>query len=380
MQAPVAEHAPPESGTVLQLEGVCKNFGAGPILEDVSLTVRGGELVTLLGPSGCGKTTLLRLVMGLERCNAGAISYQGRLLDAPAQRTFVPPEKRHMGMVFQSYAIWPHMTVFENVAYPLRVRRVHGATLHEEVRRALALVGLEQVEDRPATLLSGGQQQRVAFARALVFHPALLLLDEPFSNLDAHLREQMRTEVKLLQRQLAMTVLFVTHDQVEALSLSDRVAVLSEGRLEQIGAPEALYDAPATPFVRDFLGRTVLLPGHVAEVGNGDRVSVELRGAPGVIVRAFLRRRGALRAGEPCELAVRPEQIGVSADGAGSEASNRVPAAVASLFFLGDRYDARLALPGGQHVVVPLPRTHQWQYGQPVTLTFPAEAAHVWPV
>jgi ABC-type Fe3+/spermidine/putrescine transport system ATPase subunit len=316
--------------------------------------------------------------MGLERADAGAIHYQGRLVDAPAQDTFVPPEKRHMGMVFQSYAIWPHLSVFENVAYPLRVRRVGGTTLHEEVRRALSLVGLERLEDRRATLLSGGEQQRVAFARALVFHPELLLLDEPFSNLDAHLREQMRTEVKLLQRQLEMTVLFVTHDQVEALSLSDRLAVVNAGHIEQVGTPEALYDAPATPFVRDFLGRTVLLPSRVVGAAGTTDVLLALEGAPDVRLRARLPRAGVPQPGDVYDLAVRPERLTVTPDGTGGIEANRVPATLEARFFVGDRYEGRLRLPGGQHVLAPLSRTYGWSPGQTVTLTFAPEAADLW--
>jgi iron(III) transport system ATP-binding protein len=217
----------PPAPAVVRVAGVSKRFGAVEAVREVSLEVRQGELVALLGPSGCGKTTVLRLVMGLEHCDAGQVVYHGRVVDSPAMRVFVPPEKRNMGMVFQSYAIWPHMTVFENVAYPLQVRGVRGAALREQVVHALELVGLGDLGDRPATHLSGGQQQRVAFARSLVFHPSLLLLDEPFSNLDARLREQMRIEVKLLQRQLGVGVLFVTHDQAEALSLSDRLAVIT---------------------------------------------------------------------------------------------------------------------------------------------------------
>jgi ABC-type Fe3+/spermidine/putrescine transport system ATPase subunit len=369
----------PAGGVVLRLEGVCKAFGSLTVIEDASFTVGKGELLTLLGPSGCGKTTLLRLVMGLERADAGAIHYQGRLVDAPAQDTFVPPEKRHMGMVFQSYAIWPHLSVFENVAYPLRVRRVGGTTLHAEVRRALSLVGLERLEDRRATLLSGGEQQRVAFARALVFHPELLLLDEPFSNLDAHLREQMRTEVKLLQRQLEMTVLFVTHDQVEALSLSDRLAVVNAGHIEQVGTPEALYDAPATPFVRDFLGRTVLLPSRVVGTAGATDVLLALEGAPDVRLRARPPRAAVPHAGDVYELAVRPERLAVTPNGTGGSEANRVPATLEARFFVGDRYEARLRLPGGQHVLAPLPRTPGWSPGQTVTLTFAPEAADLWP-
>src|SRR5437763_312066 len=230
---------------VLRLVGVSKFFGAVKAVDRVSLDVTEGEILTLLGPSGCGKTTTLRMAIGLERCSEGEILYQGRVVDSA--RVHVPTHKRNMGMVFQSYAIWPHMTVFENVAYPLRVRGVKGSKVREEVQRVLELVDLPGLGERPATMLSGGQQQRVALARSLVFEPRILLLDEPFSNLDAKLREQMRAELRVLQRRLGITVLFVTHDQVEALSLSDRIAVMNAGHVEQIGTPTELYLDPRTP-------------------------------------------------------------------------------------------------------------------------------------
>jgi len=199
---------------VVRLSHVGKSFGRVSVLHDLDLEIRRGEILTLLGPRGCGKTTTLRLVIGLERCGEGEIVYEGRLVDSPRARVFLPPHKRNMGMVFQSYAIWPHMTVFENVAYPVRARHIKGRQLQDMVNRALDLVSLGALASRPATHLSGGQQQRVALARSLVYEPALLLLDEPFSNLDTRLREEMRAEVKVLQRRLGTTILFVTHDQV----------------------------------------------------------------------------------------------------------------------------------------------------------------------
>ena len=211
---------------VLRLIDVTKRFGPIAAVEGVSLDVRRGEVLTLLGPSGCGKTTTLRMVIGLERCDAGEIIYDDRVVDSPERGMFQPTHKREMGMVFQSYAIWPHMSVFDNVAFPLRVRGVGGGRLNEAVQQALELVDLGGFAPRPATQLSGGQQQRVALARSLVFSPRILLLDEPFSNLDAHLRDTMRAELRRLQRRLGITVLLVTHDQVEALSVSDRIAVM----------------------------------------------------------------------------------------------------------------------------------------------------------
>ncbi len=271
----------PNSGeTVLALDDVSKLYGAAPAVDRTSLQIRRGEVFTLLGPSGCGKTTTLRLVAGLERPDGGEITLRGRLVASVPRRLFVPPNKRNLGMVFQSYAIWPHMTVFDNVAYPLRLRGEKRPVIREKVARVLDLVGLEGLEARPATLLSGGQMQRLALCRALVYEPDLLLLDEPFSNLDAKLREQMRVELKLLQRRLGITVLFVTHDQVEALSLSDRIAVMHRGRVEQVGPPRHLYERPGTAFVRDFLGQTVILKGRVgpATADGSGPITVEMNG------------------------------------------------------------------------------------------------------
>src|SRR5713101_7689115 len=259
--------------TVLALDDVSKAFGPHPAVDRASLEVRRGEVFTLLGPSGCGKTTTLRLVAGLERPDAGEITLRGRMVASVPRRVFLAPNLRNLGMVFQSYAIWPHMTVFENIAYPLTLRGVKRGVIRDKVERVLGLVGLEGLEARAATLLSGGQMQRLALCRALVYEPDLLLLDEPFSNLDAKLREQ-----KLLQRRLGITVLFVTHDQIEALSLSDRIAVMQRGRVEQVGPPRSLYEHPASAFVRDFLGQTVILRGAVKEVANGT-VTVALDGA-----------------------------------------------------------------------------------------------------
>ena len=270
--------AAPVHQPLLQLKQVTKRFNDQVVVHHVDLTLRRGEFFTLLGPSGCGKTTTLRMVAGLERPDGGEIVLRGRPVASAASGHFDPPEKRNLGMVFQSYAIWPHMTVFENVAYPLELRRQPRATIRARVAEVLDLVGLAGLEQRPATQLSGGQQQRLALCRALVYEPDLILLDEPFSNLDAKLREQMRVELKLLQQRLNVTVLFVTHDQLEALSLSDTIAVMNLGRLEQVGTPRALYDGPGSPFVRDFIGQNVLLDGHVREVLDSRRAVVGIDG------------------------------------------------------------------------------------------------------
>src|SRR6185312_1340939 len=231
----------------------------------VSFEVPRGKMFALLGPSGCGKTTTLRSIAGLEKPDAGEISVDGKIVFSAERRIHVPPEKRDFGMVFQSYAIWPHMTVYQNAAFPLRVgrRRLPARQMAEAVARALHIVQLDGLEDRKATQLSGGQQQRLALARALVKQPPLLLLDEPLSNLDAKLRERMRFELKRLQRELRVTTVYVTHDQSEALALSHEIAVMNDGRLMQVGTPRAVYERPASRFVADFVGTSNFIDGRV---------------------------------------------------------------------------------------------------------------------
>jgi ABC-type Fe3+/spermidine/putrescine transport system ATPase subunit len=291
------------------------------------------------------------------------------MIDSPSKHTFVPTHKRQMGMVFQSYAIWPHMNVFENVAYPLRVRGVGGQRLREAVERALEQVGLESMALRPATQLSGGQQQRVALARSLVFEPQILLLDEPFSNLDAQLRGQMRAELKILQRRLGVTVVLVTHDQVEALSVSDRIAVMRLGRLEQLGTPQELYRAPANVAVRDFIGRTIVLDGVVDDVSD-DRVIVRVGKGDALTCRGGAPR--GLRAGQRVQVAIRPERAHV---GAGE---NGLVATIEALLFMGDRYETTLKLESGQSVMAQLPATRTWSENEKISLTLPADDLRVW--
>jgi ABC-type Fe3+/spermidine/putrescine transport system ATPase subunit len=344
-------------------------------VDRASLDVRRGEIFTLLGPSGCGKTTTLRLVAGLERPDGGEITLRGRVVASVPRRVFVPPNRRNLGMVFQSYAIWPHMTVFANVAYPLTLRRLGRAVIRERVARVLDLVGLAGMETRGATLLSGGQMQRLALCRALVYEPDLLLLDEPFSNLDAKLREQMRLELRLLQRRLGITVLFVTHDQIEALSLSDRIAVMQRGRVEQVGTPRSLYEGPATTFVRDFVGSTVILRGRVSTLAPGS-VGVTLNGALGGRPLAGRSVAAApLVTGAEVHVAIRPEdiEVDVARDG------GTLPGVIDTLLFVGDRYEARVSLGGEQRIVLLLPRTREWKEGQAVSLGFPPDTVSVWP-
>ena len=345
-------------------------------MDRAALEVRRGEVFTLLGPSGCGKTTTLRLVAGLERPDGGEITLRGRVVASVSRRVFVAPNRRNLGMVFQSYAIWPHMTVFDNVAYPLTLRGLGRGEIRDRVARVLDLVGLAGTEARAATLLSGGQMQRLALCRALVYEPDLLLLDEPFSNLDAKLREQMRLELRLLQRRLGVTVLFVTHDQIEALSLSDRIAVMQGGRVEQVGPPRSLYERPGSAFVRDFLGSTVILRGRVAGLEAGG-VSVIMNDAlAGCTVVGRSVSVTALTPGAPVHVAIRPEDIEVDA---GPGDGRALPGVIDALLFVGDRYEARVSLGGEQRIVLMLPRTREWKEGQPVSLAFPRDAVSVWP-
>jgi len=250
--------------TGITLEGVRKTFGSTVAVDSVSLRIAAGDLFFLLGPSGCGKTTLLRLLAGFVAPVAGRIAFDDHDV------TDLPPEKRHTGMVFQNYALWPHMTVFENVAFGLKVRKVSGGERDDRVNAALKAVRMQDYGQRPPNQLSGGQQQRVALARALVIKPRVLLLDEPLSNLDARLRSEMRTEIRRLCRDTGITTVYVTHDQVEALTMADHLAVMREGRIVQIGEPRAVYQRPENRFVADFLGETNFISAEVkgAEAGH----------------------------------------------------------------------------------------------------------------
>ena len=366
---------------VLELKHVSKHFGDVHAVEDASLSVHRGEVLTLLGPSGCGKTTTLRMVVGLERVTGGEIIYNGQIMDSDSSREFVPTNKRNMGMVFQSYAIWPHMTVAENVGFPLKVRRVKRAEIEERVSRALEKVGLAGYEKRPATALSGGQQQRVAVARSLVFEPDILLLDEPFSNLDAKLRDQMRTELRVLQRSLGITVLFVTHDQIEALSISDRIVVMHLGNIEQVGTPTELYLHPKTAIVRDFLGKTIILQGTVEESSPAGVVTLRVHDETGPLLHAQVREPQDYHKGNRCLVAVRPEGIKVAAREASSDpdSPNAINAILSTLLFIGDRYEARVILPWEQEVFLYLPPESELREGQTVTLKLASESLQVWP-
>ncbi|MCC6471823.1 MAG: ABC transporter ATP-binding protein [Alphaproteobacteria bacterium] len=280
----------------IALDKIDRKFGTVHAVRDVSLEIRDGEFFTLLGPSGCGKTTLMRMVAGFCELDSGSIRFGARRIDA------LPPHRRNTGMVFQSYAIFPNLSVAGNVAYGLRARGVASTERNERVRKALRLVHLDGYEDRWPHQLSGGQLQRVALARCLVIEPEVLLLDEPLSNLDAKLRVEMRYEIRQLQQKLGLTAIYVTHDQEEALAISERIAVMRAGRLEQVGTPWEVYNQPANPFVADFMGVTNLLPGVVVSA-RGGRIEVKIGEA------LFAARAETGAAGDKVTLLIRPESL-----------------------------------------------------------------------
>ena len=306
-------------------------------VDGVSFEVHDGELFTLLGPSGCGKTTTLRSVAGLERPDGGQIVLNEKRLFDASSRINVPANQRGLGMVFQSYAIWPHMTVFKNVSFPLDVmprgRRPEKVQLQEQVMRVLEVTELAKYADRPATNLSGGQQQRLALARALVIQPELMLLDEPLSNLDAKLRETMRFELKRLQLELGLTTVYVTHDQSEALAMSSRIAVMNAGKIEQIGKPREIYTRPKTQFVAEFIGTSNFVAGTVAgTLGNTLRIKTAegtLWGPPS----------STLTCGDEVLVALRPENLMISTERAAGEVPNEWRGSVTTRAFMGDSVD-----------------------------------------
>jgi iron(III) transport system ATP-binding protein len=334
----------------LRISGLTKRFEAHTALDDVALDARDGELLTLLGPSGCGKSTTLWSIAGLHQPDAGVIEIGGATVFDSAAGVFVPPERRECGVVFQSYAVWPHMTVAGNVGYPLGLRRIKGKARQARVQEVLELVELAHLADRYPHQLSGGQQQRVALGRALAHPPRLLLLDEPFSNLDAKLRERARDWLRTLQREVGVTTVFVTHDQDEALSLSDRIAVMADGVVHQVGTPEDVYDRPADLFVADFVGTANLLAGTVVRDGSGgygggdgDGVEVRVEGLAATL-HAAKAVPGPLAGA--VTVAVRPEAIVVRGSG---DAGERLE--VADRSFLGDHHRYRVRV-GGSLVTV----------------------------
>ena len=363
-----------------RLVGLSKTYpgAAQPAVKELSLDIYDGEIVTLLGPSGCGKTTTLRMVAGLEVPDQGNIFFGDRAVVMTSSQLFLSPNKRNVGMVFQSYAVWPHMTVEENVAFPLRSRRCPRREIRERVQRALELVGMAGFEDRPGPLLSGGQQQRVALARALVSEPRVLLLDEPFSNLDAKLREHMRIELKLLQKRLKIAVLFVTHDQVEALSLSNRIALMNYGVVQQQGSPRLLYEEPANEFVRDFLGRTLLFRGKVHSSNPSGQIAIALDGATDCVVFGRSYDTDGVKTGESVYIAVRPEDVQIL-PAMGSEApSGMIGGKAQAALFVGERTEYQVEVDGQGVIVIYGERHNPVREGSTVWLKLRPDGHSAW--
>jgi iron(III) transport system ATP-binding protein len=357
----------------LSVSGLIKDYsldkGWHRAVAGVGFHVEDGHFYSLLGPSGCGKTTTLRCVAGLERPDEGTIHLDGDLV--ASGDTFVPPEERDIGMVFQNYAIWPHMTVFENAAYPLRVgkKKLPKAELNKQVDEMLGLVQLSNEAGRSALQLSGGQQQRLALARALIRKPRLLLLDEPLSNLDAKLRERMRLEVRDLQRRLGITTLYVTHDQAEALAMSNTIAVMENGKIVQEGTPREIYHRPSTHFVADFVGAANFLTAEVAEIGGEETMKL-LTGA-GVIEAASAP---GLRKGDEVMVSIRPENIRVSVDAI--DGVNVLDGKIQQVVFLGEAVDCRIEV-GSVSLISRLHPSERAEKGDSVKVQLPPDVCTI---
>jgi iron(III) transport system ATP-binding protein len=315
----------------IEIKNLFKRFKKVVAINHIQLEVQEGEMLTLLGPSGCGKTTTLRCIAGLEKPEGGDIIIDGKPM---ISKGFVPPSKRGIGMVFQNYAVWPHMKVFNNIVYGLKIQKLPGKTIREKAGQVLELVGLSGLENRYPAQLSGGQQQRVALARALVRNPKVLLLDEPLSNLDAKLREKMRFEIKSLVRQMGITSVYVTHDQAEAMVISDRIVVMNSGNVVQIGSPQEIYDMPANKFVADFIGTMNFLPGEVNKISKESKKAyVKTEFNENILCSAPYNE--ALTAGQPVYASIRPEDVQVITEPA-EEKENLFKGTLAHKAYLGN--------------------------------------------
>ncbi|CAM4024161.1 Spermidine/putrescine import ATP-binding protein PotA [Bordetella tumbae] len=360
-----------ESPIAVSLEGVVKKYREQTVLHDISLKIRHGEFLTLLGPSGCGKTTLLNIIAGFVPVDNGEILIDGKVI------TDQPPHNREIGIVFQNYALFPHMTVERNIGYGLRMRRVPSGEITQRVQEVMALVKLDGLGQRKPRELSGGQQQRVALARALVIHPRVLLLDEPFSALDKSLRGAMQVEIREIQRKLGVTTVFVTHDQGEALSMSDRIAVMSGGVIRQIAAPDTLYRHPQDPFVASFLGDVNILPAYYH---GSDAGGLQLRLGAKLLRVCRERLVGGSHEGGRLDIYVRPEQIRLE----NLHSDSVLSGTVVNHVFQGDHidsyFDVDLPVAGRQRVMVRsagLDAMHQWPIGAVAGLALPSDGISV---
>ncbi|ACI57369.1 spermidine/putrescine ABC transporter ATPase subunit [Rhizobium leguminosarum bv. trifolii WSM2304] len=345
----------------IRFERISKSFGLHQVVKDLSLDIERGEFVSLLGPSGSGKTTLLMMLAGFENPTAGGIFLDGRRID------HLPPHRREMGVVFQNYALFPHMSIADNIAFPLRMRGVGRSEIEERVKRALEMVQLSAMSGRKPAQLSGGQQQRVALARSLVFEPAVVLMDEPLGALDKQLREQMQLDIRALHKRLELTVVFVTHDQSEALTMSDRIAVFNRGNIEQIGTPRDIYDRPQTRAVAEFIGETNLIEGTVKATGTTG-TSVEIADGRHVIVPGS----NSLAVGSRVHISVRPERISLAAGSIGA-AANALPAKILDSVYQGDHLRVQLDEDAFRFVVRTDMRSAEWPVGADVVAHFTPE-------
>lgn len=362
----------PADTMFLEVDSIEKTFKETKAVDNVSFGLPHGEFLTLLGPSGCGKTTTLRAIAGFESIDAGRIVIDGVVVSDPAQGINIAPENRRFGMVFQSYAVWPHMTVAQNVVYGLHNMKLSRSETKERVQRVLKMVGLEREIDRPATLLSGGQQQRVALARAIVYEPKVLLFDEPLSNLDAKLRERMRIELRRLQAELGITSVYVTHDQEEAMVVSDRVIVMEKGCIRQIGTPQEIYDRPVSRYVAQFIGSANIFPARVREAdGAGRRVFVDAQVGEGTLpLRAVFHQQQIPRAGSNGFVCIRNESIAVvEADAPQEPGRNAIAGVVQRRINMGS-YMEFLVQAGGHEIIVRAPRANAIAENSAVNLTF----------
>ena len=333
----------PPASIIVRVNGLTKRYGDSWAVRGIDFEVYQGEILVLLGPSGCGKSTTLRMLAGLERPDGGAIYLKEKAIVHTDEKLFLPWEKRNMGMVFQSFAIWPHLTVQEHVSFPLEVRGISKKDISRKAKDALTFVNLSGLESGLATQLSGGQQQRLALARALVYEPDVLLLDEPLSNLDAKLREQMRTELKKLQEQLGTTLIFVTHDQIEAMTLAHRIALMKDGRFEQIGTPAELYDKPASPFVQSFLGSTIAFTAEYTKAADGPYVRLK----DGYKLRPKAALFDGMQPGSPVLVTIRPNDLQPLLDKSKPD-DDEIEAVVQNIIYLGDCYAIAMAACGSE--------------------------------
>ncbi len=363
----VSGHSVPVS-----VEHLTMSYGSVQAVGGISFHVLPGRTVTLLGPSGCGKTTTLRCIAGLEMPTAGRITVGDRVVFDGASNIFVEPERRNIGMVFQSYAIWPHMTVGGNVGFPLAIAGVSKNEVQERTRAVLELVGLGDLQRRSAADLSGGQQQRVALARALVHEPSVVVFDEPLSNLDANLRERMRAELQILQSRLGFTAIFVTHDQKEALSLSDHIVIMNKGLIEQTGSPQEIFTNPATAFAARFLGYSNVFPGRVAAIGDGGVVQIDF--GEGLRLSALWRSPIPPRNGEDSTVAFRADRV-VVRPGNQQSGENVFTGEVETAAFLGTTFDYTIKS-GALEIQAEGSVDHPVSRGQAVSVHIAADHCH----